>query len=317
MSSPEFNRRHFVIGALTVGAASLANPINADAEEFPNDINKIKNAFVDKALKELRENPEVLAHVSTNEFWAIFDKDKDGKRIPRPGNVPDLKAQLLEECYMYIPGVREIADLKSRCGPPLTTFLAKLTEGEFALIADGEYDRTTKKMQTKYLACKRNGQVEFVMAVPMSASMKEWSNVKNSNGSPIGEYVVERTKVGVFGQIVSNAVENPDLYEHLPVKRGGKTSYEYFPKSIYFGDKFAVITTAVLWIVEERNIGSHGSNKIAGIGYPGSDGCFRASNMAELYLAQFLKKGSRVFTHTKPWTDEQRIISKAFSGFRF
>src|SRR6185503_5349124 len=162
--------------------------------------------------------------------------------------------------------------------------------GEYGVFVDGDYSRTPpKKESTMYLVRNNNGEPQLIMAMPVSLSFEDYSKKKDSLGTPLGKYPVKRIVRGLFGQLVANK-QHPE-FKRLPVRLPGM-SYGHFPESIVRGKEDAMMTSAVLWLLEDRTIGAHGSNKIAGLGFPGSDGCIRASNIAIFYLLNFVKVGT-------------------------
>lgn len=310
MASVEINRREAILGGASALATLYASGLSA--ETVPTDIDRIKDALATDVITELEKpyNEQALKHVRTKKFWGIDE----------PGNVPNLKEKLIGECNMYVPGLRLLGELRSRCGAKLQESITRLPNGEYARFVDGDFSRDEpKKEQTGYLVRNNGGTPQILMAAPVSLSFADYSDRKGSEGTPLGKQTVKRIVRGLFGQVVSNSV-SPDAQKEWiqrPVEVDGRRSIGWFPKSIVRGDRNAAMTSAVLWIDENRTIGDHGSNKTAGLGYPGSTGCIRESNMVLLYMLNFLKVGSPIMIHGTPLTSHQRELGKVYKGLKF
>ncbi len=306
MTAPEFNRRE-AIPVISAGIASFfTSPASA---ETSLSIESLKGGLADEVIKELEQEPEILAHVSTKKFWG-----EKGE-----ANVASLKQNLISENKMYAPSVRQISELRGRLSAQdrLREHSAKLREGEYGVFLDGEHSRVPKKEQTEYLTKKEKGEVKFLIAFPVSTSFADWSRIPGSKGTPLDTYSVKRIERRLFGQLASNVVEHPDEFVNFPKQASGKTVNRYFPKSIHSGDKYAAITSGVLWIDEARNIGAHGSNKIGGLGFPASSGCIRMPNMAFFYLHKFIRVGAPMTIHGIPLNTKERRINDLIGGMEY
>ena len=306
--------RRDALAAMLGGALSLRAD-KALAQEVPLKIAEMQRENTASIATSLEANPNVLARLKKKKFW----------RIRGEGDVSDLSKTLLSEGEFIVPLEADIQDFKQRIAKSpkaaeFKNFFSNIPEGEYRLLVDGDYQREKPiKLQITYLVYNNNGKKEFVVGVPTSSSLEEWSDAPDSKGTPTGARKVSGKRRGVYSQIISKNIHHIDtLPPPLQVTFDGK-HFEtgYFPNFLFGGDKYAFITTAVLWIDESRGVGMHGSNKVAGLGFPASDGCLRIPNFWIWAFYNLTQVGAPIFIHGTPLSPKERDLRARVKSMDF
>ena len=300
----KISRRNFLKtlagGAMAAIAGSKTEAAISESPEITEDKNRAVERYMSKL--EAPGNEAALMHVRQNAFW--------GKKEPGAMTGAQLRSHLRSESQMEVIDAKDISTLKSKFASQISDLVAKIKPEKTGLFLDGD-------SQTLYVIKReRDGSLSFLKAYPVVTSKHDWSDKKETRGTPTGFKAVELIRYGFLGEDVSTTHKHAEDTEHFinipvvdeSVHREKKTRIATFVRGMTKETQPIpeVISTAIL-IDGERGIWIHGSPRanLAGLDpehrrdKAGSTGCVRTSNVDVLDLTRYVEAGTPIYIYGK------------------